>query len=45
VVEMIRLALRANENLFLMAVVLNPFLVVDTAKIFVLVLFLTSSHK
>jgi hypothetical protein len=43
--EMIRLAFRANKNLFLVTIIFDTFLAVDTAKIFVLVLFLTFSHK
>jgi hypothetical protein len=45
VAEMVWLAFGANKNLFLVTIIFDPFLVVDTAQIFVLILFCTSSHK
>jgi hypothetical protein len=43
--EMIRQALSANENLFFVAIIFDPFLVMETAKILMFILFYTSSHK
>ncbi len=44
-IEMIWLALRANENLFFVAIVFDLLLVVDLAYIFVHLIFLTKINQ
>jgi len=44
VTEMLWLALRTNENVFLVAVVFDLFLLVDPAKMFYFILFYKTGH-